>query len=97
MNDRTELNPEAMAQATGGVKRVVDTGIDGVSAAIRNGASKDSQWIAALPTGTVVDTVTDKLVYDKGSGRNFVEIRFTDKYGKTATGWIAASIVGMPR
>ena len=58
---------------------------------------KDSQWIAALPSGTVVDTVTDKPVYDSASGRNYVQINFTDKNGKTATGWIAASIVGLPR
>ena len=68
MENRWELSLEAMEMVTGGVKRIVDTGMDGVSAAVRNGASKDSQWIAALPTGTVVDTVTDKPVYDSGSG-----------------------------
>jgi hypothetical protein len=44
-----------------------------------------------------VDTVTDKVVYDEGSGRNFVEITFTDKSGKSRNGWVAASIVGLPR
>ena len=97
MENREELNLEAMEQVTGGVRRVVDTRIDGVSAAVRSGASKDSQWIAALPSGTAVDTVTDELVYDSGSGRNYVQINFTDKNGRSATGWIAASIVGLPR
>ena len=56
-----------------------------------------SIYAASLPSGTQVDTVTDKVVYDDASGRNFVEIRFTDKYGKPGTGWVAASIVGLPR
>ena len=97
MENRNELSLETMEQVTGGVQRVVNTGMDGVKAAIRSGASKDSQWIAALPSGTGVDTVTDKPVYDSASGRNYVQINFTDKNGKTATGWIAASIVGLPR
>ena len=41
--------------------------------------------------------MTDKVVYDAASGRNFVEINFTDKNGKARTGWVAASIVGLPR
>ena len=92
-----ELSLDALEQVAGGVQRTVDTGIPGVSAAIRNGASTEAKWIAALPTGSVVDTVTDKLVFDEVSGRNFVEITFTDKNGKPARGWVAASIVGLPR
>lgn len=97
MGNMQELNLSDMEQVTGGVKRTVDTGIDGLNAAIRSGASKSSRQIASLPSGTVVDTITDKRVYDPVSERSFVEIRFIDKYGKEATGWIAASIVGLPR
>ena len=35
--------------------------------------------------------------YDAASGRNFVQIKFTDKYGNEQTGYVAASIVGLPR
>jgi len=97
MDNRMELNLDAMEKVTGGVKRVVDTGLDGVNGVIRSGPSKSSAWVTSLPTGTVVDTVTDKLVHDDDSGRNFVQVNYTDKNGKTATGWIAASIIGMPR
>ena len=97
MDNRNELKPEEMEQVTGGVWRTIDTGIPGKNAAIRSGASVNAGQIASLPSGTQVDTVTDKVVYDDASGRNFVEIRFTDKYGKPGTGWVAASIVGLPR
>ena len=92
-----ELNLDVMAQVTGGVKRTINTGIQGKSAAIRSGASTSASWIAGLPNGTEVDTVTDELVRDRVSGRNFVEIDFIDKNGNQARGWVAASIVGLPR
>ena len=97
MDNRQELSLEAMEMVTGGVKRTVNTGIDGLNAAIRAEASKASRQIASLPTGTVVDTVTDQTFRDPQSGRNYVQITFTDKNGNSATGWIAASIVGLPR
>ena len=97
MSNMQELSLEAMEQATGGVKRTVNTGIEGVNAAIRSAASKSAGQIASLPTGTVVDTITDEVVYDPQSGRNFVQIKFTDKFGGERTGWVAASIVGLPR
>ena len=31
------------------------------------------------------------------SGRNFVKIRYTDKYNNQKEGWIAASMIGMKR
>ena len=96
-NNKVELGLDTMEQVTGGVLRTINTGIPGQNAAIRSGASVNAGWIASLPSGTQVDTVTDKVVYDDASGRNFVEIRFTDKYGKPGTGWVAASIVGLPR
>ena len=49
------------------------------------------------PNGTVVDTISDELVYDPVAGRHFVEVRFTDKNGQEKTGWIASSILGMKR
>ena len=97
MDNMKELNLDELAQADGGVKRTINTGIDGTNAAIRKGASTSAPWMAGLPNGTEVDTVTDQLVRDSVSGRNFVEIDFTDKNGNQARGWVAASIVGLPR
>ncbi len=94
--DQQELSMETMEQVTGGVYRTINTGIDGMNAAIRADARKDSRQIASLPNGTVIDTVTDNLIYDPVAKRNFVQITFT-KNGKTMTGWVAASIVGLPR
>ena len=92
-----ELDLDTLDQVVGGVHRTINTGIPGKSAAIRSDASTEASWIAGLPSGTVVDTVTDQLVRDKVSGRNFVEIDFTDKNGNIRRGWVAASIVGLPR
>ena len=92
-----KLNPEEMGQITGGVARTVQTGIDGLNAAVRSGPSKSDKQIASLPSGTIIDTVSDQLVYDPVAGRNFVEITFTDKKGNIQTGWIASSIVGLKR
>ena len=91
-----ELNLEQMGQVTGGVTRYVNTGTSD-KAAVRNGPGTGHNWIISLVNGTEVDTVSDQPVYDAVSKRNFVEIRFKDKDGNTRTGWIAASIVGLPR
>lgn len=88
-----ELNLNEMEQVTGGVLRTVDTGIPDMNAKLRNGPSMEgTKQIASLPNGTVVDTVTDELVRDPKSGRNFVQVTVNGK-----TGWIAASIIGLPR
>ncbi len=97
MANNKELNLNEMEMATGGVQRVVNTGIADMKAAVRSGPSKGSKQIASLPTGTIIDTVSDELVYDSAAGRNFVQIIFTDKNGQQQTGWIAASIVGLKR
>jgi uncharacterized protein YraI len=88
----SELNLNQMEQVTGGVWRTVNTGVSGLNAALRIGPGKNTKQIASLPNGTQVDTVTDQVVYDSVSGRNFVEV---DVNGMR--GWVAASIVGLPR
>ena len=88
----SELNLNQMKQVTGGVWRMVNTGVSGLNAALRNGPGKNNKQIASLQNGTQVDTVTDQVVYDSVSGRNFVEV---DVNGMR--GWVAASIVGLPR
>ena len=95
--DKRELSLDEMDEVAGGVNRRVNTGRDGVNAAVRNGPSKENRQIASLPNGTVVDTVTDQLVFDPVAGRNFVEVTFTDNKGATRNGWIASSILGMKR
>ena len=97
MENRRELGMDELEQVTGGVVRTVDTGIKDLNAAIRQGAGTGYHQFASLVNGTKVNTVTDELVYDPVSQRNFVKITFTDKNGKQQTGWIAASIIGLPR
>ena len=90
--DKKELSTEEMGQVSGGVWRTVQTGVQGLDAALRAEARKSSRQIGHVSNGTQVDTVTDQLVYDPDSGRNFVQVTVNGK-----TGWIAASIIGLPR
>ena len=94
MDEVRELDLNALEEVTGGVQKTVYTGTP-EKAAIRN-APGDGKVIAALPNGTVVDTL-GAPVYDRATGRNWVEVRFTNSHGKSKKGWIAASIVGMKR
>lgn len=75
-----------------GAQRKVNTGVDGLDAALRAEPRKASKQIGHLPNGTVVTTVSDTLAFDPEAGRHFVQISASGK-----TGWIAASIVGFPR
>ena len=90
--EKRELNLNEMAQVTGGVQRTVNTGVAGLNAALRAEASKGSKQIGSLPNGTTVDVDDSKLTYDPVSRRNFVWVTWNGK-----SGWIAASIVGLPR
>lgn len=92
MEEMRKLKPDEMENISGGVWRTVDTGVSGLNAALRNGPSKGSKQIASLPNKTQVDTVTDQVVYDPVSGRNYVKVTVNGQ-----TGWIAASIIGLPR
>lgn len=90
--EKRELNLNELVQVTGGVIRTVNTGVPGLDAAFREGPGKGYKQIGHIPNGTQVDTVTDTLYYDSASRRNFVQITHNN-----VTGWIAASIVGLPR
>ncbi len=94
-----ELNMEQMEMVSGGVKRPINTGTDGLNAAVRRAPTTgERNQIASLPNGTVIDTIDEgNLVYDSVSGRHFVQINFTDKNGKPGTGWVASSLVGLRR
>ena len=97
MNEnRIELNEETLENVVGGTSRTVRTGVDGLNAAVRLAPAKDSKQIASLPNGTIVNTISDELVYDPVAGRNFVEITFTYR-GEQKTGWMASSILGLKR
>ena len=96
MNKR-ELSLDEMNEVSGGTERVIQTGVSGLNAAIRQGPSTGTKQIASLTNGTKVETLTDILEWDDEAGRYFVEISFIDKYGKERTGWVASSIVGMRR
>lgn len=91
-NNMKELDLDTLESVKGGVMRQVNTGTPGLDAALRASATKSSKQIGHLPNGTMVDTVSDQLVYDPESGRNFVQVTVNGKVG-----WIAASIIGMKR
>ncbi len=93
--NKNELTPDMLDNVVGGVFRTVDTGTTD-KAAVHSGQDTGTKQIAALENGSVVDTIGNS-VYDSTSGRNFIQISFTDKYGKAQIGWIAASLVGLPR
>ena len=92
MEDMRELSVEELDSVVGGVGRTVNTGVQGLNAALRAEACKSSRQIASIPNGAQVDTVTDQLEYDPISGRNFVKIRYNGM-----TGWVAASVIGLRR
>ncbi len=96
MEHRKNLNLDEMAQVIGDVNRTINTGTSD-KAQIRTGPGTGFGRLVSLMNGTVVNTVTDELVWDEQSGRHFVEVQFTGKDGKMKTGWIASSIVGMKR
>ena len=89
---KRELNLDEMDRVNGGTWRTVNTGIAGLDAAFRESSSKGSRQIGHIPNGTMVDTISDELVYDPVSNRHFVQVNWNGK-----TGWIASSIVGLPR
>jgi len=92
MEKMNELNMDELEKVTGGVWRTVNTGVSGLDAAMRAEPRKSSKQIGHIPNGVEVDTVTDQLFYDDVSHRNFVQVTYNGK-----TGWVAASILGMPR
>ena len=95
MENTRELNLEELDRVTGGDNRTINTGTDD-NAAVRSGPAKSYRQIASLTNGTVVNTVGG-LIYDAVSGRNFVQIEFTDRSGNRKTGYVAASLVGLKR
>ena len=90
--ENKELNLEEMEQVTGGTWRTVNTGIDKLDAAMRREARKSSKQIDHIPNGTMVDTVSDEIVWDPVEKRHFVQVTYNGK-----TGWIASSFVGLKR
>ena len=92
MDNRNELSLNEMEKVSGGTWRSVNTGVAGLNAALRAEARKESRQIGSIPNGTSVDVIESTLTYDSVSHRNFVFITFNGK-----SGWIAASIVGLPR
>jgi len=96
--ETVELNLDQMEQVSGGTTRMINTGNNNKAAIRRDPWINNKNWICSLKNGTYVETLNnDKLFYDPDSGRNFVQIKFTDKYGNEQTGYVAASIVGLPR
>ena len=93
MDNKRELSMDEMNRAVGGTGRTVNTGVSGLNAALREQARKSSKQIGSIPNGTRLDVNDSTLTRDPESGRNFVYVICDN--GKT--GWVAASIVGLPR
>ena len=90
--DKTELSMNEMEQVSGGTWHTVNTGVSGLDAALREKPCKKSRQIGHIPNGIEVDTVSDQLFYDSDSCRHYVQVQYNGK-----TGWVASSILGMPR
>ena len=92
MDNMKELNLNEMENVSGGRLLVVNTGIEGVNAVVRKEPRKDSGRLGSLPNGRQVDVDVSTITYDPASGRSFVKINYNGK-----TGWVASSLVGLPR
>ena len=92
MKEMTELNINEMENVVGGVWHTVNTGIQGLDAAMRLDPRKASKQIDHIPNGTEIDTISDELYYDSVSRRHFVQVSYNGK-----TGFVASSILGLPR
>ena len=57
-----ELNLNDMEKVNGGVGRTVNTGVQGLNAALRLEPRKSSKQIGSIPNGERVETVTDGLI-----------------------------------
>ncbi len=90
--ENKELSTEELDEVSGGVGRTVNTGVAGLNAALRLEPQKFSKQIGSIPNGTRIDTVSDQLVYDPEAGRNFVQVNYNGRIG-----WVASSLVGLPR
>ena len=87
-----ELSMNEMEQVTGGVWHEVETGMDGVDAAVRAEPKKSSRQIGHIPNGTMVNTTSDTLYYDADSRRHYVEVNWNGRIG-----YVASSILGLRR
>ncbi len=96
--EKKELSMEELDQVSGGVIRKVNTGTND-KAQVRSSPTTGGPYnrMDSLVNGTEVDTVDDTLVWDPVSCRHFVEISYTNSKGVEKTGWIASSLVGLPR
>ena len=92
MEDMRELSAKELDNVVGGVCRTVNTGVQGLNAALRAEPCKSSRQIGSISNGTIVDIYTDELKYDPVSHRSFVKIWCNGK-----TGWVFSSLVGLPR
>ncbi len=92
MANMNELNLNDMEKVTGGVVHTINTGVDGLDAAVREEPRKASKQIGHIANGEKVNTISDTLVYDPVAQRHFVQVQFGEK-----TGWIASSILGLKR
>lgn len=94
MADIEELSLDMLEQVTGGVFKTIRTGtLENAAVRARPGTGK---VVRSLPNGTRVDTV-GAPVFDAATGRNWIKIKYTTSHNKVKEGWIAASIVGLPR
>lgn len=87
-----KAEPKTIQALSGGTSRAVNTWIPGLDAALRPEPRKSSGQISHLRNNTWVSTVSDTPVFDAESGRHYVQVTVNGMIG-----WIASSIVGLPR
>ena len=91
-----ELSLEALKKVSGGKTAPINTGSDQNA-----GVWKDFEAIGvarandSLENGTPVN-ILGAPVFHQAKGRNYVQIEYA-KNGRAKKGWVAASIVGLPR
>lgn len=96
-NEKIELTQDMLEDITGGTLRTINTG-GGSKAQIRTSPTTGADnRLSSLANGTQVETISDDLIWDDVSQRHFVMISFVNKKGKRMTGYVASSLVGLPR
>ncbi len=92
--EKRELTMEELDEVAGGVK--INTGTSDKAQVRTSPTMEGKNRLCSLANGTEVTIIGDPVL-DSYSGRHFVEISFTNSKGVLTTGYVAASIVGLPR
>lgn len=96
-NGKIELTQDMLEDVTGGTRRTIRTGSNSKAQIRTSPTTGEDNRLSSLANGTQVETVSDELIWDEASQRHFVRISFINKKGKRVYGYVASSLVGLPR